>query len=348
MNKIKKRKGITKKLRRVFYTLLIIAGLGGITGAVLSSIKPVQKDTLAPISDVTLAVQEPYEVTTEVTEEPPVPEIVGFRRPYSNENTVEMDTEFVTARNSVLIDADSGEILARHNSMKKIYPASMTKVMTLLVAAEHLDTSQMNDTYTMTYELIAPLVQENASRVGFSEDETVTVKDMLYGLVLPSGADAAVGLCNYIAGSEEEFVKLMNEKAEELGLRETHFTNSSGLHDKQHYTTCIEMAIIMKAAMDIPICREILSTYTYTTSSTEQHPDGIVIYSSMFSRMYGTEVDGVTILAGKTGYTDEAAQCLVSYAEKGSNNYILVLAGDYERYQAVYSTFYAYDNYLPD
>lgn len=338
---------MNKKMRRIMVLMTVLACCGVIGGVTARLLRPSDKDTLAPIADVSLSVQEPYETQESVSEAPPLPEITGFRRPYSDENTVEMDINNVTAKNSVLIDADSGEVLGRHNSLKKIYPASMTKVMTLMVAAEHLSTSQLNDTYTMTYELLAPLVQENASRAGFEENETVTVKDMLYGLILPSGADAAVGLCNYIAGSEEAFVELMNEKAKELGLRETHFTNSSGLHSKQHYTTCVEMAVIMKAAMDIPLCREILSTYTYTTSSTEQHPDGLILYSSMFSRMYGTEVEGVTILAGKTGYTDEAGQCLVSYAEKGSNNYILVLAGDYERYQAVYSTFYAYENYLP-
>lgn len=341
-----------KKKRFALQCAVVLVCIGAAAGAAVGISKiaaPKEKNTLAPIAEVSLitAASEDIPDETESPAEYEETEPEGFRKPYKTDRTAEMDKNFVTANNSVLIDADTGEILGRHGSMRKIYPASMTKVMTLLVAVENLDSAQLNDTYTMTYELLAPLVQENASRAGFEVDEEVTVKDMLYGLILPSGADAAVGLCNYIAGSEENFVKLMNQKAEELGLTETHFMNSSGLHDKEHYTTCIEMSMIMKAAMDDPLCREILSTYTYTTSPTEQHPDGIVLYSNMFSRMYGTEVEGVTITAGKTGYTDEAGQCLVSYAEKGEHRYILVIAGDYERYQAVYSTFYAYENYLP-
>lgn len=330
--------------------IVIIAAVGGAAFGISKLAAPKETNTLAPIAEVSLITSSAEENVSlpAVSEEYPDDDaVLFFRKPYKSDRTAEMDKNFVTANNSVLIDADTGEILGRHSSMSKIYPASMTKVMTLLVAVENLDNAQLSDTYVMSYELLAPLVEANASRVGFEVDEEVTVKDMLYGLILPSGADAAVGLCNYIAGSEENFVELMNQKAEELGLNETHFMNSSGLHDKNHYTTCIEMSMIMKAAMDDPLCREILSTYQYTTSSTEQHPDGIPLYSNMFSRMYGTEVDGVTITAGKTGYTDEAGQCLVSYAEKGEHNYILVLAGDYERYQAIYSTFYAYENYLP-
>lgn len=307
------------------------------------------EDTLVPVSQVSVVSSSQTEIT-EITEETTVtePEEVIHTRPYKSENTKEMDVNFVTAENSLLIDADTYEIFGRHNSLAKMYPASMTKVMTLLVAVEHLSDEQMSDTVTMTYDMLHPLIVENASRAGFEVDEEVTVKDLLYALILPSGADGAVGLCEYIAGGEENFVKLMNEKAEEMGLTSTHFTNSSGLHDKNHYTTCIEMAMIMKEAMENEECREILSTYQYTTSPTEIHPEGIPLTSTMFSRMYGTEVEGVTITSGKTGYTDEAGQCLVTYAEKGDKNYILVLAGDYERYQAVYSTFYAYENYLPD
>lgn len=346
--KIKRKKKKNNIVIKCAAVLLVLCACGGAAAGISKLAAPKEKNALAPIAEVSLITAPPEETVPELPEiSGDEPEILSFRRPFTTDRTAEMDKNFVTANNSLLIDADTGEILGRHSSKLKIYPASMTKVMTLLVAVENLDNAQLSDTYPMTYELLAPLVEANASRVGFEVDEVVTVKDMLYGLILPSGADAAVGLCNYIAGSEENFVRLMNDKAEELGLTETHFMNSSGLHDKNHYTTCIEMSMIMKAAMNEPLCREILSTYTYTTSSTEQHPDGIVLYSNMFSRMYGTEVEGVTITSGKTGYTDEAGQCLVSYAEKGEHNYILVIAGDYERYQAVYSTFYAYENYLP-
>ena len=296
-----------------------------------------ETEPMLPVSETPAASEAAEEDRTDEEE---------HSRPYKSGKTVEFDTEQVTAANSLLINADTYEILARHNSYQRIYPASMTKVMTVLVAAENLKESDMDKTFKMTYELLHPLVMDNASRAGFEVDEEVTVRDMLYALILPSGADGAVGLAEYIAGSEEKFVELMNRKAEEMGLETTHFTNVAGLHSTEHYTTCIEMAMIMREAMKNPLCREILSTYTYTTSQTEQHPDGIVLYSTMFGRMYGNEVEGVNILAGKTGYTDEARHCLVSYAEKGNKNYILVLAKENDRWGAIYSTFHAYEQYL--
>lgn len=301
------------------------------------SVTAVTEATLPPIAEVTVTHTE-----TEPEEEP-----IIFTRPMKTENTKEFSDMHVTARNGILIDAETGEVLGRKSSLKKIYPASMTKVMTLLVAVENLTESDMEQKVTMTYDMLAPLIADNASRVGYEVDEEASVRDMLYGLILPSGADAAVGLSQYIAGNEENFVKLMNEKAVELGLEETHFENCTGLHGKSHYTTCVEMSMIMKAAMENPLCKEILSTYTYTTEATEQHPDGIPLYSNMFSRMYGDEVEDVIILSGKTGYTDQAAHCLVTYAEKDDHGYISVIGGDYDKYAAVYSTFAIYENYLP-
>lgn len=295
-------------------------------------------ETLPPAAEVTVTHTE----TEAAAEEKAV-----FGRPKKSENTKEFSDLHVTARNGILVDAETGEVLGRKSSLKKIYPASMTKVMTLLVAVENLTEADMEQKVTMTYEMLAPLVEDNASRVGYEVDEEASVRDMLYGLILPSGADAAVGLSLYIAGSEENFVKLMNEKALELGLEETHFENCTGLHGKTHYTTCVEMSMIMKAAIENPICRDILSTYTYTTEPTEQHPEGIPLYSNMFSRMYGDEVEDVLIIAGKTGYTDQAAHCLVTYAEKNGHGYISVIGGDYDKYASVYSTFAIYENYLP-
>lgn len=305
---------------------------------------------LAPVNEisVTSAVTEMTIPETTVMTEPDPDETQDTSgRPHRTDKTEDFKSSRVTSKYGLLVDADSMEILATNKGSQRIYPASMTKVMTLLVAAEHLSDEDMDKKYTMSFDLLHPLVMENASRAGFDVDEEVTVKDMLYGLILPSGADAAIGLSEYVAGSEDKFVELMNEKASELGLKNTHFTNVTGLQDTDHYTTCSEMAMIMKAAMNDRLCRKILSEYTYTTSATEQHPEGIVLYSTMFSRMYGNEVDGVDIIAGKTGYTDEAGNCLVSYAEKNGKKYICVLANAPDKWDAVYSTFNVYSDYLP-
>ena len=242
-----------------------------------------------------------------------------------------------------LLDVNNNEIIAGKSVDTRINPASMTKVMTLIVAVEHIQ--DMTQTFTMTNEIIDPLYLDQASRAGFEAGEAVTAKDLMYGLILPSGADGAVGLAMMVSGTEEEFVKLMNEKCVEMGLKNTHFTNTSGLHSDDHYTTPIEQAMIMDYAMQNETCAEILSTYQYTTAPTEKHPEGILLTSTMFSRMYGDEVPGAKILAGKTGYTQEAKQCLVSCAESKDKKYVVVTAGGDGRWDCIYDDFNLYGKY---
>lgn len=124
----------------------------------------------------------------------------------------------------------------------------MTKVMTLLVAAENLP--DLDAAFTMTQAIIDPLYLAGASMAGFVNGETVTMRDLLYGAVVPSGAEATEALAQAVAGSEEAFVAMMNEKAAALGLTNTHFMNTSGLHDENHYSTVREIALILQAALE--------------------------------------------------------------------------------------------------
>ena len=205
----------------------------------------------------------------------------------------------------------------------------------------------MTKMYQFTNKLLYPLYNAQASVAGFGTNEIVPVSDLFYGMILPSGADAAAALAEIVAGSEEQFAVLMNKKCEELGLKNTHFVNSTGLYDDEQYTTPSEMAMIMKYAMENSECAKVLSTFQYTTEKTTQHPDGILLTNTMFSRMYGTEVEGVTITAGKTGYTDEALNCLVSYAVKGDKSYICVTSHAHNKWHCVFDSFEIYGNYLP-
>ena len=181
------------------------------------------------------------------------------------------------------------------------------------------------------------------SRV-FLTGETVTL-DLLYGAGLPSGADATAAIADYVAGSETLFAELMNEKAGALGLKDTHFVNASGLHDNDHYSTPHDIALIFEYAMQIPLIREVLSTYQYTTTPTEQHPEGLLLTSTLFSRVRGDEPGNTVIVAGKTGYTLEGKNCLVSMAQTpDGRSYILVTASASGKYAPVYmmrSTFIA-------
>lgn len=266
--------------------------------------------------------------------------------PQKSDSYVEIRSKEILSPYVILMDVNSNQILAGRKYQEKIYPASMTKVMTLIVAVDEL--KDFDQTFTMTAEIIDSLYQQEASMAGFAPEEQVTAKDLLYGVILPSGADACVGIANLVAGSEENFVKLMNQKCEEMGLVNTHFVNTSGLYDENHYTTTEDMAMIMQYAMSNPTCKEILSTYQYSTQSTPQHPEGILLTSTMFSRMYGTEVEGVQIIAGKTGYTDEAGSCLVSYAEREDDRYIAVTAKAAGKWNAVFDDFRLYGNYIPN
>lgn len=251
----------------------------------------------------------------------------------------------------VLIDIDKKEVIASKNADDKIYPASMTKVMTLVVAMENI--SNLEDTFTFTSEIIDPLYAENASRAGFSPGEVVVLKDILYGCILPSGADCTSALAVYVAGSEAEFAKMMNEKAASLGLEHTHFANASGLHNDDHYTTCREMAVILEYAAKNEEMRKILSTYKYTTAPTAQHPNGITLTSTLFSRMSGDEAAGVFVQGGKTGYTLEGKNCLATFAANCTETeaplvrpqYLMVTAYASGEYTPVFDAVNAYKKY---
>ena len=281
----------------------------------------------------------------ESTTEPETEEEETLRYPKVSEQYTEIVSENVRSPYVALLDVENNCIIAGKNKDARIYPASMTKVMTLIVAVEHLQ--DLSQTFTMTADIVDPLFREGASRAGFEAGDTVNMEDMLYGLILPSGADAAVGLAIMTAGSEDNFAVLTNEKCEELGLQNTHFMNASGLHNENQYTTPVEMAMILAYAMQNPECAKILSIYQHTTAPLASHPEGILLTSTMFGRMYGTEVPNVTIQAGKTGYTQEAGNCLVSYAEKTGHHYIALTAGAENRWHVVYDDFELYGNYLP-
>ncbi|NLG02568.1 MAG: D-alanyl-D-alanine carboxypeptidase, partial [Clostridia bacterium] len=140
----------------------------------------------------------------------------------ANEQTLSLGADIVS-EHAILVDESQNLILAQKDAQTKIWPASMTKVLTVLVAAEHV--TDLDDTFTMTLDITDYSYVNDCSNVGFLEHETVTVRDLFYGTILKSGADAAVGLATYVAGSHEAFVDMMNEKLDELGMSDTaHFT----------------------------------------------------------------------------------------------------------------------------
>ena len=253
----------------------------------------------------------------------------------------------IYSTHGILIDVEKEEIIAQKDPYAQISPASMTKILTLLVAAEHV--TDLQDTFTITRKITDYSFQNDCSNVGFDVGEVVTVEDLLYGTILPSGADAAVGLAEYVAGSQEAFVELMNQKLEQLGLSDSaHFTNCVGLYDADHYCTVYGMAMILKAASDNELCRKVLSARTYTTSSTAQHTDGILISNWFLRRIEDKDTHG-EVLCAKTGFVNQSGSCAASLAtDHDGREYLCVTAGSVSSWACIYDQVELYQAFLPE
>ncbi len=269
---------------------------------------------------------------------------------YFAEETADTDSisDNVIAKYAIAIDINNNKILASRDGRTRMYPASMTKIMTVLVAAENIPEDGIDDEFTVTPEINFYASSHGASRVGFNDNETVKVKDLFYGTILPSGGDAAVSLATYVAGSHEAFVDMMNERLVSMGLSETtHFTNCVGLYDDNHYSTCYDMAMILRAALANPLCKEVLSTRIYTTTPTDLHPNGIEI-SNWFLRRAEDKPIGATITCAKTGYVRQSGNCAASYATDGNGNDIIVVCGmSNGSWRCIYDHIELYRKYFP-
>ncbi len=296
--------------------------------------------------------EEPKEEVQEEPEEEEKPqlspEVASFNPGYEVsyvDGTKEIVSEDVISENALLIDVDTGEVVAKKASDTRISPASMTKIMTILVAAEHV--TDLDDTFTITRDVTDYSFSNDCSIVGFDVDEVVTVRDLMYGTILPSGADAGIALAQYVAGSHEAFVDMMNDKLKELGLSDTaHFTNCVGIYDEDHYCTLTDMAMILKAAVENDLAREILSAHTYTTSATEQHPEGITISNWFLRRIEDKETNG-EVLCAKTGFVNQSGCCAASYSVSNSGgHYICVSANAWSSWRCIYDQVAIYEQYL--
>ncbi len=261
-----------------------------------------------------------------------------------------IDADTISSANAFLYDITANEVIASRQGGKVIYPASMTKVMSLIVIVENLNSeSSLNDTFTVTQEMYDRKVSEGHSGDFNTVGETMTVKDAIYAFILDSDGMLGIGLANYIAGSEAAFVSLMNDKATEMGLENTFFQNCTGMHHVYHYTTCRDMAAIMTYAMQNPLCAEILSRDVYRTT-TNVHPSISFYHDLLVTRFekYPVSFSSVEIVAGKTGWTGNVSgYCVVSYA-KGDNghSYILVTAGAQQKLSEIIDMATIYNQYV--
>lgn len=242
-----------------------------------------------------------------------------------HDSAASISSDKLNSPNAILIRLKDHTILIQKNSEEKIYPASLTKMMTAIVAIEKLP--DLKEEITLTNSVFQGLSEADASMAGFQPGESVRAIDLLYGALLPSGAESCVGLADYIAGSEKDFVGMMNQKAADLGMHNTHFENSTGLQNENHYTTVKDLAILLSYALQNDTFREVFTSSRHSTPPTNKHSGGITFYSTMFEELNNQNIIDGEILGGKTGYTDEAGLCLASLAQVGIQEYILISAG---------------------
>ena len=255
----------------------------------------------------------------------------------------DMDSEF-----AVLVDLEKGTVIAGRGYQDPIYPASMTKVLTLLVAVENIDQSKLDtDTYEIDTDITDYVFTNQMSQVGFDIGDTPSIRSLLYGTILRSGADAALALAKYTAGSEEAFVELMNKKLEELGISDTaHFTNVVGTHAEDHYCSLLDMATIMRAAMDNKTCREVLSCRYYEVARSSDDDAEVIGISNWFLRRIEDKDTHGTVIGGKTGFTNEAGNCAVSCQESDNGgHYICVTANAPGGWPCIYDHVELYEMY---
>lgn len=224
-----------------------------------------------------------------------------------------------------VLDRENKKIQYEENHKKRAYPASLTKIMTTIVALEYIeDLSAAAPVDINTYK---EMVNKNSSMAGFYGNEHVTYRDLLYGTILSSGGEASNSLAIHVAGSTENFVKLMNDKAKELDLKDTHFTSPEGFHNEKQYTTAYDMAKLVDYALDDGDFRAIFTKPTFNTTSTIDHPNGILLESTVLSRLNGITQSGFSIIGGKSGTTSEAGQCWATLGVKDGKEYISIVMG---------------------
>ncbi|WP_295582156.1 D-alanyl-D-alanine carboxypeptidase family protein [uncultured Oscillibacter sp.] len=292
------------------------------------------------------AAAQPETPAPQVLPEEPVPpeEPAGPYAAEATAATVQLG-DSIDSSHAVLIDLEAGTILAEKASGTVVSPASMTKILTLLVAAEHV--TNLDDTFTMTIDITDYCFVHGCSVVGLEIGETVSVRELLYGTILPSGADAALGLAYYVSGSHEAFVELMNAKAAELGLSDTaRFSNCVGIYDENNVCTVYDVAMILKAAMDDPLCREILNARTYETAPTPEHPEGQVLSNWFLRRIEDRFTGDFQIVGAKTGYVVQAGSCAASCGQAGDGKrYLCVTADAPSSWRAIYDHTALYQTY---
>ena len=232
------------------------------------------------------------------------------------------------AKAAIVVDGDNREVLYEFNAYQRMYPASITKIMTSMVVLDAVAAGELSLDTQVTASAQAVDLPWNSSTAGILAGETLSILDLLYCDLLPSGNEACNILSEAVAGTSAEFVARMNAKAQELGMKDTHFMNPHGLHDPEHYTTAYDIYLMASAAMENETFRTIVRTPSYTLPATNLQPERVIYTSNgLLSNFYAIGYTYSKAIGIKTGYTGEAGRCLASAAmdELGRTFYCVVL-----------------------
>lgn len=234
----------------------------------------------------------------------------------------------LTAEEAVLMDADTGAVLFEKNAEEKGYPASITKVLTALVVLEHTSPDeQVSFSHDAVYN-----VDQGSSNAQIEAGDVLTVNDCLHALLLKSANEAANALAEHVAGSREAFAEMMNEKAKELGCTGSHFQNPSGLFSEEQYTTAKDMGLIAIAAFHNEEFMKIEKDLRYTLSGLQRLPEGNILYMEHKMMLPESRFYDSRVVAGKTGYTRDSGNTLLTLAKEGDRRLVTVVLKDKSPY----------------
>ncbi len=256
--------------------------------------------------------------------------ILGWTQiiPVSAKGIVPLDEKKIKSSVYLLMDRENKEILDEKDSHQLIHPASITKVLTTITALEMLEDIDLENTYYTIEEEVFIGLDPIASVAGFEPHEKRSLKDILYGIMLPSGADATRAISMFLTKDPEGLSKEMNKKAKEIGMKNSHFVNTSGLDHPDHLSTAYDLALLVDYALENEEFRNIYQSREYLAAKNEQHPNGIEFHNRPL--VLADKEDEHFIRGAKSGYTEKAGLSLSSWAVKGSQELIFISSGIFE------------------
>lgn len=260
-----------------------------------------------------------------VSQKPVAPVITKtFTRKWTNEKDPNRQIcQTLNSKYAKLINFSDKKILCEKNSQQQMAPASLTKILTAITILDN--NTDLDKKTTVPYDIYPEIYAQNASVAGFQPNETFTTSELLYGLILPSGADAAKTLALINADSEDQFAQLMNEEAMIIGMYDSHFMNASGLDQNKHYTTADNLVKLLEYALENPTFKKIFTTQAYDIPKDKDHKKH-KLRSTMSYSLKKFKLKNTGILGSKTGYTFNSGLSFASLLEKDGKEYILVTA----------------------